>query len=259
MDKIVNIQNLDPTTLELQTYSTDDQNLISSFDLENSFTSSVDYIEYSIYDVNQNLLLYINNFTNYSLLNNALQINPEQDLNSYGFDEGQYITNYSFLKNILGSTQNNRYYISEISSDRTEIRLDTNLISNDIVINQTNDYKIQLEQSQYYKDFYLNFSNNDLVIANNVLLDNSTPDNPTVLIKLYEPLPTQFDLKSELSVVETISDPLTYQIDITLIFNNLDNNIQLNGPNFNIPIKYSRLLVSGGRLLSLSPHRAKYK
>ena len=61
MDKIVNIQNLDPTTLELQTYSTDDQNLISSFDLENSFTSSVDYIEYSIYDVNQNLLLYIKN------------------------------------------------------------------------------------------------------------------------------------------------------------------------------------------------------
>ena len=61
MDKIVNIQNLDPTTLELQTYSTDDQNLISSFDLENSFTSSVDYIEYSIYDINQNLLLYINN------------------------------------------------------------------------------------------------------------------------------------------------------------------------------------------------------
>jgi hypothetical protein len=237
MDKIVNIQNLDPTTLELQTYSTDDQNLISSFDLENSFTSSVDYIEYSIYDINQNLLLYVNNFTNYSLLNNVLQINPEQDLNSYGFDEGQYITNYSFLKNILGSTQNNRYYISEISSDRTEIRLDTNLISNDIVINQTNDYKIQLEQSQYYKDFYLNFSNNDLVIANNVLLDNSTPDNPTVLIKLYEPLPSQFDLKSELSVVETISDPLTYQIDITLIFNDLDNNIQLNGPNFNIPIK----------------------
>jgi hypothetical protein len=76
MDKIVNIQNLDPTTLELQTYSTDDQNLISSFDLENSFTSSVDYIEYSVYDINQDLLLYISNFTNYSLLNNTLQIDP---------------------------------------------------------------------------------------------------------------------------------------------------------------------------------------
>jgi hypothetical protein len=237
MDKIVNIQNLDPTTLELQTYSTDDQNLISSFDLENSFTSSVDYIEYSVYDINQDLLLYISNFTNYSLLNNTLQIDPEKDLNAYGFDEGQYITNYNFLKNILGSTQDNRYYISEISSDRTEIRLDTTLIPNDIVINQTNDYKIQLEQSSYYKDFYLNFGNNDLVIANNVLLDNSDPNNPTVLIKLYDPLPSQFDLKSELWVVETISEPLTYQIDITLIFDNLDSNVYLQGPNFNIPIK----------------------
>ena len=73
MDKIVNIQNLDPTTLELQTYSTDDQSLISSFDLENSFTSSVDYVEYSFYDINQNLLLYIDDFTDYSILNNKLQ------------------------------------------------------------------------------------------------------------------------------------------------------------------------------------------
>lgn len=237
MDKIVNIQNLDPTTLELQTYSTDDQSLISSFDLENSFTSSVDYIEYSVYDINQNLLLYVDNFTNYSILNNNVQLEPEKDLELYGFDEGQYITNYNFFKNILGSNNDNTYYISEISSDRTEIRLDTTLIPNDVLINQVNDYKIQLEQSPYYKDFYLNFGNNSLVIANNLLLDNSDPNNPTVLIKLYEPLPTQFDLKSVLWVVETISEPLAYQIDITLIFDNLDENIYLQGPNFNIPIK----------------------
>ena len=237
MDKIVNIQNLDPTTLELQTYSTDDQSLISSFDLENSFTSSVDYVEYSVYDINQNLLLYIDDFTDYSILNNKLQLDPEKNLEVFGFDEGQYVTNYSFLKNILGSTNNNRYYISEISSDRTELRLDTTLIDNNVVIDQTNDYKIQLEQSPYYKDFYLNFGNNDLIIANNILLDTLDPTNPTVLIKLYEPLPQQFNLKSELWVVETISTPLTYQIDITLIFDNLDGNIQLQGPNINIPIK----------------------
>jgi hypothetical protein len=237
MDKIVNIQNLDPTTLELQTYSTDDQSLISSFDLENSFTSSVDYVEYSVYDINQNLLLYIDDFTDYSILNNKLQLDPEKNLEVFGFDEGQYVTNYSFLKNILGSTNNNRYYISEISSDRTELRLDTTLIDNNVVIDQTNDYKIQLEQSPYYKDFYLNFGNNNLIIANNILLDTLDPTNPTVLIKLYEPLPQQFNLKSELWVVETISTPLTYQIDITLVFDNLDGNIQLQGPNINIPIK----------------------
>jgi hypothetical protein len=237
MDKIINIQNLDPQTLELQTYSDEDQNLISSFDLENSFSSSIDYIEYSIYDLNQNLLLYQNNFTNYSILDGTLQLNPENDLSSYGFTEGQYITNYNFLRNILGSNSTIKYYISEISSDRTEIRLDTTSIPNDLVIDEVNNYKIQLEQSNYYKDFYINFSNNNLVIANNILLDVSNPNNPTVLIKLYEPLPSQFDLKSELWVVEFISSPVSYQIDISLIFNNLDENIYLQGPNFNIDIK----------------------
>ena len=111
MDKIINIQNIDPTTLELQTYSTQDQNLISSFDVTNTFTSSVDYIEYTVYDFNQNLLLYINNFSNYSILDNNLQIDPEQDLTTYGFSEGQYITNYNFFTNILGSSKDNTYYI----------------------------------------------------------------------------------------------------------------------------------------------------
>ena len=237
MDRIVNIQNVDPTTLELQNYSSEDQNLISSFELENSFTSSVDYIEYTIYDFNQNVLLYTDQFSNYSIINNKVQIDPENDLVSYGFDEGQYITNYNFFKNILDSSNDNTYYISEISSDRTEVRLDTTLIDNVLVISSSTDFSIQLQQSNYYKDFYLNFGNNNLVIANNVLLDTSDSNNPTVLIKLYEPLPTNFDLKTELWVVESIADPLSYQVSISLIFDSVDSGIQLNGPNFNISTK----------------------
>ena len=237
MDKIINIQNIDPTTLELQTYSTQDQNLISSFDVTNTFTSSVDYIEYTVYDFNQSLLLYINNFSNYSILDNNLQIDPEQDLTTYGFSEGQYITNYNFFTNILGSSKDNTYYISEISSDRTEIRLDSNTINPLLVTSEVSNYTNQLQTSNYYTDFYLNFGSNQLIIANNVLLDNSNPVDPTVLIKLYEPLPDNFDIKSELWAVETIANPLAYQASISLIFDNLDNNIQLRGPNLNIPVK----------------------
>jgi len=237
MDKIINIQNIDPTTLELQTYSTQDQNLISSFDVTNTFTSSVDYIEYTVYDFNQNQLLYVNNFSNYSILDNNLQIDPEQDLTIYGFSEGQYITNYNFFTNILGSSKDNTYYISEISPDRTEIRLDSNIINPLVVINDVSNYVTQLQTSNYYADFYLNFGNNQLIIANNILLDDSNPADPTVLIKLYEPLPDNFDIKSELWAVETISNPLAYQASITLIFDNLDNNIQLKGPNLNISVK----------------------
>ena len=237
MDKIINIQNIDPITLELQTYSNEDQNLISSFDIENNFTSSVNYIEYTVYDLNQNLLYYTNLFSNYSILDNQINLTPEKDLEFYGFEEGQYITNYNFFKNILGSSNVNTYYVSEISSDRTEIRLDTTIIDNNVVVSESINFTNELQQSNYYKDFYLNFGDNQLIISNNILLDNSDINNPTVLIKLYEPLPTNFDLKSELWVVESIAEPLAYQIESILVFDNLDDNIQLQGPNFNISIK----------------------
>ena len=40
MSKIVNIQNIDPQTIELQTYSFDDTSLIANFDVNNSFNPS---------------------------------------------------------------------------------------------------------------------------------------------------------------------------------------------------------------------------
>jgi hypothetical protein len=46
-------------------------------------------------------------------------------------------------------------------------------------------------------DFFLDFGDNQLVIANNILLDTSNLEDPTVLIKLYEPLPVNFSLKDE--------------------------------------------------------------
>ena len=54
MSKIVNIQNIDPQTFELQTYSYDDTSLISSFEVANTFNPTSNYIEYFIYDLNNN-------------------------------------------------------------------------------------------------------------------------------------------------------------------------------------------------------------
>jgi hypothetical protein len=80
----------------------------------------------------------------------------------------------------------------------------------------------------------LNFSLNKLIIANNVLLDNTDPTNPTVLIKLYEPLPTEFDVKSELWVVDKIADSVAYQINLQTIYEYVDQNTPLRGPNFSL-------------------------
>jgi hypothetical protein len=238
MAEIVNIQNINPQTFELQEYSQEDTSLIISTDVFDTFDPTIDHIEYFIYDLNGNILFNnVAGYPQYSLIDNNLVIDPENDLKSQGFLEGNYNTLYNFLKYRLASNTTNQYYISQISADRTEVRLDTTTISNADVIFSTNEFIDYRVSSSVFIDFYLDFGNNDLVIANNILLDPTDPLNPTVLIKLYEPLPQDFDINSQCWVVETISNPVAYNINITQTFDFLDNNIPLQGPNLNISVK----------------------
>jgi hypothetical protein len=239
MAEIINIQNLDPNTFEFQEYSVDDTSLITSNVFETTFDPKSDYIEYFIYDLN-NTILYSNEigYPNYTLEDNQLFIDPVSNLQTQGFTEGEYNTLYNFYTPKLGSSFLNKYYISEISSDRTEIRLDTTSIPNEEVISSTNDFISQIQNSSNgYLDFYLNFGLNQSLIANNVLLDTSDSNNPTVLIKLYEPLPTEFLQKTECWVVEQVAESVAYNISLFQTFDIEDENIKLKGPNLNIGIK----------------------
>jgi len=238
MAEIVNIQNINPQTFELQEYSQQDISLISTTTTFDTWDSTVDHIEYFIYDLNGNILYEnVAGYPQYTLIDNNLVIDPENDLKSQGFLEGNYNTLYNFLKYRLASNTVNQYYISQISTDRTEIRLDTTTISNADVIFSTNEFINYRTSSSVFIDFYLDFGNNNLVIANNILLDLADPTNPTILIKLYESLPQQFDINSQCWVVESIAIPIAYNINIIQTFDVLDNNIPLQGPNLNIAVK----------------------
>ena len=239
MAEIVNINQINPFTFELQEYSVSDSSLITSFNIDTTFNSQVDYLEYFIYDLNGNILVQnVSGYPGYSLVDNNVILDPEVDLRAYGYTEGQYNTLYNFLSPKLGSNSFNNYYISEISSDRTEIRLDTTAIPNALVISSSLELINDITNSTgSYYDFYLNFGSNDLVIAVNALLDTTDSNNPTVLIKLYEPLPSQFDLQSQLWVVTQVSEPVAYNINIAQTFDIVSNNIQLRGPNTNISVK----------------------
>jgi len=239
MAEIININPINPLTFELQEYSVSDSSLITSFDIDTTFNPNIDYLEYFIYDLNGNILTQnVSGYPGYKLIDNDVVLYPEVDLKAYGYTEGQYNTLYNFLSPKLGSNSFTPYYISEISSDRTEVRLDTTAIPNALVISSSLELINDITNSTgSYYDFYLNFGNNDLVIAVNALLDTTDSTNPTVLIKLYEPLPPQFDLQSQLWVVNQVSEPVAYNINISQTFDIADNNIQLRGPNTNISVK----------------------
>ena len=239
MAEIVNITSINPFTFEAQSYSSQDEALITSIDVNASFNPTTDIVEYFVYDLNGDIIFQNNfGFPGYSLIDNNLVLDPEADLRSIGFDEGQYNTLYNFVSPKMASSALDRYFISQISPDRTEVRLDTTDIPNDVVITSSLDFinTINTSTGSYY-DFYLNFDNNQSLIAVNALLDTSSIDNPTVLIKLYEALPQEFDINSQCWVITQVAEPVAYNINIIQTFDLEEENIPLRGPNTNISLQ----------------------
>jgi hypothetical protein len=239
MEEQILITPVDPITFELQDYSVQDSSIIAQFEVDTVFSQSIDYIEYFIFDETQNLIYpsITQELLTYTVKNGDVLLSPDQDLSRLGFDEGIYYISYNFYRKRLASSISSNYFISSISSDRTEIRLDSNTILNEDIVSSTNEFIQYRNQSNYFVDFYLNFGSNNLVIANNISLDSSIINDPTILIKLYEPLPPEFDLKSQLWVVEQISTPQSYQVNFPFTPFVLQDFQYISGPNLNLNLQ----------------------
>jgi len=239
MANTVTINNIPGNFFELQDYSIQDDTLIANTTIQSTFDPLQNYVSYFIYNLN-NEIIYANEagFSGWSFINQQVYLDPQADLEKAGYVIGEYNTLYLFLNNEVSSSIFNQYYVDDISPDRTEVRLNTTQILNIDVVNGVNSLinKIQTSTLTYF-DFYLNFGNNQLVIANNILLDNSDPNDPTVLIKLYEPLPINFTLKDECWIVTQVAEAIAYNININEIFEPVDDFTYLKGPNLNLNIK----------------------
>ena len=241
-----NVEEISSTLINNQLeYNPQDENLISSFDIDTILDSS-SYIEYNIYDLNNNLLQIAYNYNSYTILNdgqsalnsniNQINIDPQKDLDDLGFNQGAYNVYYNILSRKIGSNLET-LFLSEISSDRTEIRLDNLNLDNTTLIEQTQNFINERQESEYFLDFYVNFGNNNLFIANNIVLVDEDTDDPTVLIKLYEPLPNEYTLKNELWVVTSIENPLAYRVTYEEEPIVIQDSTPLRGPNFNLSEK----------------------
>jgi hypothetical protein len=228
---MVKISSIDPTTLVSQTFNVEDSNIIQSVITSSLFNVKTDTVEYFIYDLNNNLLTSDLNYNNWSVINDpsiakdtdfisTIEIDPITDLANFGYTFGKVKTVYNFVSPKLSSSSNNRFFISEISSDRTEIRLKSNFIGNDSLQISYDTFKAEIEKDNYFDEFYLDFGNNQLVLAVNILLDTSNSQY-SLLIKLYESLPSQFQLKSETFVVTKPAESIGYEIEF-------ENNININ-------------------------------
>jgi hypothetical protein len=157
---------IDPITLESQIYSPQDIGALSPDLISPVFDPSTDYIEYTISSPDESFQITDQNFNNFLITNTSadtgvafsVDLDPERDLRNKGFNNGSYITLYRFLKNQLNSSSETRpYFIKEISPDRTELRLSSNIVTNDELTSLISSFKLTANSAEYFQDFYLNF------------------------------------------------------------------------------------------------------
>ena len=254
-------------------YELTNQTVIESQEYEGSFTPEVNTMEFYIYDANKNIIYSDYDFQGYYVESNSkpsssfnvktqqtevktneVNLDPESDIAAQGFNNGMLYGVYNFINLELASSLSRPYYLAEISSDRTEIRLKSNLIptremkSSFVSLNQ------RIQDPSYFDEIYVSFGNNDYHIGVNMKYDDSVSNSSTqetgnvksgnavgqssILIKLYDPLPNKFNLLDELYVCTKTAETQAYLVNFVNDFsqNVVDNIINLRGPNSNLKI-----------------------
>ena len=238
-------QDSPETITGFEQYSEQDKALISSFQVNSVFDPAKHYSEIHILSLADDLLESSYTYNSYKLLGNAqsagqagasvITIDPIQDSKAYGYENGGVKLLYHFLNDLYTEDNNTvEFYIQDISPDRTEISLSTLNLSSEVITSTTSLIKTKLESQSYFTGFRLDFKNNDLFIATNIdTLDVGS--EKVVVVKLYEPLPTTYGIKSTLNIVDIVSDSVAYEIDSEIVIQP-EVAPTLRSPNFNIDI-----------------------
>ena len=276
------ITPINPSYLSNDDFNLEDQNIIPNTLLTSSFTPGENFVEFFVYDANSNLVDSYYDWENWTVIENSnrdqlsqsyvdnatgltvvekpsttvatdqIELSPESDLYNSGYENGILYSTYNFINYELGSTVDNPFYLSEISSDRTEISIRSNTIPFQDIQKGYATLKNQIEDSRFFDEFYVSFFNNDYFIGVNCLITGSnqvqstslTADstdankNIAILIKLYEPLPTKYSVKDQLYVASKVGESQAYRVEFIEDLSGLINQANfIKGPNINIPLK----------------------
>ncbi len=270
MNNIKIIGNILNTT-NLNRYNSEDVNLISSKIIQEDFGGSNDYIEFFVYNTGGTLLNTNYNYLSYKLPQNVglrpgvnnpvnidnsnslselnvtsiissntgslysvIEIDPVQDLKDLGYSSGEFNIRYNFLEKKISNNIDNNLFIKEISSDRTEVKLSSTILSNTEIENIVNSIIDEINSVDYHIDYILNFGDNNQHIAVNIAL-NKNPNGYEILFKLYKPLPLDIEEKSTLWVVREKVSPYLFNINLDKLITPPPS-LRLRGPNFDIPV-----------------------
>ena len=260
-------ERVDPSTLSTDGYEFQTTQIIPNEDIEGAFYTDTSRIELYIYDSNKTQIYQNYNFTNWGVSNNTLdtsvpttytndqgvqvtqsatssiptneiELNPSSDAYTLGYDTGELYCSYNFIDYKLLSSPDAPYFISEISGDRTEIKIQNNFLSSTDVLNSYQELKQMLNSSEYFDEFYICLFNNIYEIAVNCAYIEEENGKSSILIKLYQPLNFNVEVEKEIYVAtkvgESVAFKVTFEEDIPGF---IDTATYIKGPNINIELQ----------------------
>lgn len=236
----------------LEKYSNKDIKIVESFEINSTFNSKLNKIEYHIYSLDGELLESDYTYSNQAFLQGSgtagtqgaseITVDPIKDIKQYGYPYGGVSVVYNFLDDLYSPDRTPvQFYINEISEDRKEIRLLTNQIDNSRITEATSNIKSKLDSTSYFSDFRVNVGNNDLLIGVNIGTQQYK-EYVSVIVKLYEPLPDVYGVKDLLSIEQVVNNSLGYEIEAEIIQDDLTIP-QLKSPNFSIDLESGNTVV----------------
>jgi len=242
--EITNISQLDPTQFINQDYKVSDESLLNSLNINKEFGLPEDKVEVHVISPNGDVLNSAYDFKNYTTrqtiegtsLYDQVELDPKADLESFGITLGKYEIVYNFYRQLFFSTPATPFFISQISSDRTELKVSNNSVSYTDLGQSYLNFISERNSRAFYSDFLLNFGDNKTIIGVNIAFDNSNESYASLYIKLYEPLPPNFRLKDTFWLVESISEPYVFEVNTEFIAEATPDTTSLRGPNINIEL-----------------------
>jgi hypothetical protein len=217
------VTSVNKINVNFDKYDTIDSSLIASRDYIRQFGLKEDYVEYHVYTKNGSLLYSNYNYTEYRVpgtlqgsdttYTQELEFFPGNVVEGLGFTYGTYNVQFNVYRKKIVDINQKVFFIKEISNDRKELRISSNDLSNLTLEEGVVNFLYEIQSSSYFKDFLLNFGDNKIINAVNIALDKNT-DPYSILIKLYQPLPNEFDLKASFWFVEELSEAAVYEVNL---------------------------------------------
>jgi hypothetical protein len=233
---VQSIKHQDKNTFdEIMAAKSDENSEYKKLKIEiNIYDSEVDYLIQTLnvyaYEFSSDEIRYIHSQHNNdpgALDISSIEFNTEKILRKYNYSSGKFRVKYKFYEDILGywygstpnspqvTTQDGRnVFISKISPSRQEISIG---YSDDSVLESflsLSDYFPQYSLKFVFNKF-INFGRNKLYLALNAKNEyNDTTKENSLIVKLYEPLPAEYDVNSKFWMVLLYSDEIQDEISL---------------------------------------------